>query len=118
MKTPEKICLIDVGDEVTWCDSVPCDNIDETDVVFYIKQPAFDAVSAELADLKDYYAYAMRDPCEDEIHCTCYPGMKKRAENAEAERDERYKQGVRDGINAAIDRIELIRNPSPSGLNN
>lgn len=38
MKTPDKIYLIDMGDEVTWCDCPdPSGYVDERDVVSYTK---------------------------------------------------------------------------------
>jgi hypothetical protein len=38
MITPDKIYLIDLGDEVTWCDDPnPSGNVDKQDVVAYIK---------------------------------------------------------------------------------
>jgi len=38
MLAPENIVLIDLGDQVTWCDSVPSDDIDDDDVVNYIRE--------------------------------------------------------------------------------
>lgn len=43
-ETPERIWLIDLGDEITWCDSPdPSDDIDERDVTEYIRADTRDA---------------------------------------------------------------------------
>ena len=31
---------------------------------------------AELAELKDYYARVISEPCPDEQHCTCVPALR------------------------------------------
>lgn len=51
METPDRIWLIDLGDEVTWCDDPdPSGDINERDVVKYVKAETSEAREKKLVE--------------------------------------------------------------------
>lgn len=73
MKTPDRIWLIDMGDEITWCDDPdPSGEVHPDDTVEYVK--------AEVA--KEACKQGMLDAA-DELHfmsCSCAKLIRRKAE--------------------------------------
>jgi hypothetical protein len=62
MKTPDRIWLLDLGDEITWCDCPdPSGDIHPDDAVAYVKALKIDTLTTENERLKERVEAAERE---------------------------------------------------------